>query len=347
VTAPGRPHAGYGLVQLAAHLGLERWQLSRAVHGGLIGGPDLAGGRWSAAAAAAALARAGQIRAAAGSVSDLGAVRAAGVLSERLGVTVTADGVEELARRGLLPVAGSYKGWPLYDGRVLEGFTDAAAAAGATRAGELRTADQSAAYLRIRRSDLRHLTRCGLLAPAKWGRGPWDRRDTCSVPLYRTGDLDQLAARPGIDWAAVRAAPPGRRSPLKRLADAETVLACWRPWPARRPGHERRHVHVLRDPDAVADQGAGPAVRGLPGWSESASRSTSGRAPASRFRSRRPGHEGADRGRARSATAATEAAIEDGDLVGIYLAAEAEEAAYAQVFTGPCETGPGPEAESG
>jgi len=36
-----------------------------------------------------------------------------------------------------------------------------------------------------------------------------------------------------------------------------------------------------------------------------------------------------------AATAATEAAIEDGDLVGIYLAAEAEEAAYAQVFTGP------------
>ena len=45
------------------------------------------------------------------------------------------------------------------------------------------------------------------------------------MPLYRTGDLDRLAARPGIDWAAVRATPPGRRSPLKRLADAETVLA--------------------------------------------------------------------------------------------------------------------------
>ena len=48
-----------------------------------------------------------------------------------------------------------------------------------------------------------------------------------------------------------------------------------------------------------------------------------------------------------AATAATEAAIEDGDLAGIYLAAEAEEAAYAQVFTGPCDTGPEPEAESG
>ena len=113
----------------------------------------------------------------------------------------------------------------MYDGRALEAFADAAAATEATRAGQLRTADQSAAYLRIRRSDLNHLTRSKILTPAKWGRGPWDRRDTCSVPLYRTGDLDRLAARPNIDWAAVRATPPGRRSPLKRLADAETVLA--------------------------------------------------------------------------------------------------------------------------
>ena len=225
MTAPQKPRAGYGPVQLATHLGLERWQLARAVQAGLIDGPDQAGGRWSTAAAADALARAGQIRQAAGSVPDLGAVRAAVVLSGRLGVAVTADGIEELACRSLLPVSGHYKGYPVYDGRVLEAFTDADAAAGATRAGQLRTADQAAAYLRIRRSDLAHLTRCGMLIPAKWGRGPWDRRDTASVPLYRTGDLDRLAARPGIDWAAVRATPPGRRSPLKRLADAETVLA--------------------------------------------------------------------------------------------------------------------------
>jgi hypothetical protein len=39
-----------------------------------------------------------------------------------------------------------------------------------------------------------------------------------------------------------------------------------------------------------------------------------------------------------AATAATEAAIESGDLVDIFLAAEAEEAAYAEVCTGPCDT---------
>src|SRR5438034_7669989 len=118
MTAVQRGRADYGPVQLAVFLGLERWQFARARQAGLIGGPDRARGRWSAAAAAAALGRAGQIRAAAGLVPDLGAVRAAGVLSGRLGVAVTADGVEELARRGLVPVAGSYKGWPVYDGRV-------------------------------------------------------------------------------------------------------------------------------------------------------------------------------------------------------------------------------------
>jgi hypothetical protein len=44
--------------------------------------------------------------------------------------------------------------------------------------------------------------------------------------------------------------------------------------------------------------------------------------------------------------AATAAAIESGDLVDVYLAAEAEEALYAQVCTGPCDAlEPAPEME--
>ena len=41
-----------------------------------------------------------------------------------------------------------------------------------------------------------------------------------------------------------------------------------------------------------------------------------------------------------AATDATEAAIADpaADLADVYLAAEAEEALYAEVFTGPCDT---------
>jgi hypothetical protein len=47
-----------------------------------------------------------------------------------------------------------------------------------------------------------------------------------------------------------------------------------------------------------------------------------------------------------AATDATTAAIESGDLVDTYLAVEAEEALYAEVCTGPCDTPePEPEAE--
>jgi hypothetical protein len=221
----GRRRADYGPVQLAALLGLEQWQLSRALDDGLIPGPDRPRGRWSAQLADTALAQADAIRAAAGTVPDLGAVRAAGVLSARLGLAVTGDGIEELARRGLIPATGHYKGHRLYDGRALESFTGTAAAAEASRAGQLRTATQAAAYLRIRRSDLNHLIRARVLRPAKWGRGPWDRRGTVSVPLYRTADLDGLLARADIDWQSVRSVPAGRRSPLADLAEAETVLA--------------------------------------------------------------------------------------------------------------------------
>jgi hypothetical protein len=133
---------------------------------------------------------------------------------------VTGNGVEEQARRGLIPIADHYRSYPLYDGRALEAFTDAATAIEATWAGHLRTADESAGYLRIRRSDLDHLIRARLLTPASWGRGPFDRRDTFSVPLYRTGDLDDLAARPDINWAAVRAIQAGRRSLLAALPAA-------------------------------------------------------------------------------------------------------------------------------
>ena len=207
----------YGPIQLAVFLGLAQWQLDRALGAGLIPRPDTSRGRWSAAAAEAAITRIEEIRAEVGGIPDLGAVRTAGLLSERLGVEVTGDGVAELGRRGLLPVTGDYKGWPLYDGRAIEVFTDTAAVADANRAGRLRAADESAAYLRIRRSDFGHLVRAGLVTPTDWGHGPFDRRRQFSVPLYRTGDLDALASLPGIDWDAVRAVPAGHRSPLAAL----------------------------------------------------------------------------------------------------------------------------------
>jgi hypothetical protein len=208
----------YGPVQLANYLGLTEWQFERALADGLIAPADVKQrSRWSASLAWWAAARINEILAAVGTIPDLGAVRSAEVLSERLGIDMTPDGVEELARCELLPVAGYYKGHAVYDGRALEAFTDVAAAACATRVGELRTADDSAAYLRIRRSDFDHLIRARLLRPVRRGYGPFDRKGRPTVPLYRTGDLDHLATRPGIDWDAVRQAKKGQRSPLAAL----------------------------------------------------------------------------------------------------------------------------------
>lgn len=209
-----------GPVQLAEFLGLERFQVERAVRSGDIPAPDRSGGRWSAGVANELFARAHEIAEAAGYVPDYGAVRMAQELARLLDVEIWADGVEELAHRGLLPVAGSFRGHAVYDGRAAEAFTDARAAADAQRAGELRTADESAAYLRVRRADVDHLTRAGLLAPSRYGRGPWDHKDEASVPLYRTGDLVGLAARADIDWDAVRQAIKGHRSPLAALPTA-------------------------------------------------------------------------------------------------------------------------------
>jgi hypothetical protein len=265
-----RRRSDYGPVQLSVtSLGLELWQFARARQAGLIPCPDRPRNRWSAQVAGAALARAREIRQAAGSIPDVGAVRAAEVLSTRLGAVVTGDGVAELARRGLIPVTGHFRDWPLYDGRALEAFTGLAAAADATWAGHLRTADQSAAYLRIRRCDLGHLTRAGLLTPTGWGHGPFDRRDRFSVPLYRTGDLDDLAARAGI--APLRPAVAHR-------------------WPRCHPPH-RKEPHHDRSPRTHPrpgpDRAPGPRRPGT-------ARSARGH-PAHRGRHRRPDRHPADR----------------------------------------------------
>jgi hypothetical protein len=234
----------YGPVQLAEFLGLERWQLDRALTDSLIPSPDTRSGKWSSAVAQEAAARLKDIRAAVGSIPDLGAMRAAEILTGRLGTPVTSDAVAELGRRGLIPVAGHYKGFAVYDGRALEAFTDAGAATEANRAGRLRIASEAAEYFRIRRADLDHLIRAGLLTPAGWAHGPFDRRHTRSVPLYRTADLDALediVTACGIDWDAVRATPKGRRSLLASLPDA----------PGQRSADRRRARKTWQDgPDA-------------------------------------------------------------------------------------------------
>lgn len=217
------PDGPYGPTQLADRLDLARFQFDRARAAGIIPEPDRSKGRWSAAAAANLAQRIDEIRSAAGTVPDLGAVRAAEVLSERLGVTITCDAIPELAARGLLKTAGRYKGYPLYCGHSLEAFTDTAAALAADRDGELLTSDQAAKRIQIRRSDFDHLVRAGLLSPACHGRSIFQRQE--NVALYQARDLAALEERDDIDWAAVRSTPKGFQSPLAKLPTAQEATS--------------------------------------------------------------------------------------------------------------------------
>ena len=207
------------LPQLARRLGLEQWQAERAVRDGLLPQPDRARRHWSEAAAAQLEQAAEAIRAAAGRVPDVGAWRAADYLKNKLGVGITAGGVERLAALGLLGLAETYKGCQLYSGADLEAFTDADAAASAEVTRD-RNARQAAAYMRIREADFRLLARFGFITPARWVDGQWAR-----FPVYAAGALDAFLAREDIDWPAVRATPPNKRTPLYYLAEPELVMA--------------------------------------------------------------------------------------------------------------------------
>ncbi|WP_199570521.1 hypothetical protein [Streptomyces murinus] len=217
----------YGPIQFPDRLGLQQWEFERAQALGLIPAADVAfGSRWSAAVVADAMSRLDEIRAAVGTQPDVGAWRAAEVLTERFGHEVTADAVMELGRRNLIPVVGEYKGHAMYDGRALERFDDREALDAAAHAGQLYSKNAAAAYLRIRPADLDHLLRAGLLEEKHRVRS-WNqpKRAYPAVPLYRRGDLDELLARTDLDWAQAQATPKGRPSPFAKLPDKEPVSA--------------------------------------------------------------------------------------------------------------------------
>ena len=155
---------------------------------------------------------------------DLGAWRASDVLAERCGFAVTAAGVEELASRGLIRPAGSYRRCQLYSGEDLAAVDPGAVADAQARRD--RTAAEAAAYMDIRERDFRLLAKVGLIRPARHVDGQWAR-----FPVYACAALDDFLARPDIDWATVRATPRGRRSPLYRLCEPELVLMAlgWSP----------------------------------------------------------------------------------------------------------------------
>ncbi|MGO4636364.1 hypothetical protein AB4225_36510 [Streptomyces sp. 2RAF24] len=216
------PPATYGPQQFPDALGAELWRFERALALGLIPPADVNGCRWSAAVVQAALDAKTEIWAATGSLPDMGATRAAELLAERFGIPVDADVLPELARKGLIPRTGDYKGHPLYDGLAVERFADRTALDKARHDGRLLDRHAAARHLDIRDSDFTHLTRARWLRPALHVRSRHQpRRAAPSVALYRLGDLDVLLAHPAIDWDEVRATPKGRPSALARLATAD------------------------------------------------------------------------------------------------------------------------------
>lgn len=207
----------FGPRQFPDALGLKVWEFERALADGLI---PAAGenGRWPAAVVEDARARLEEIRERVGDLPDCGATRAAAAMAERLGVPVLPDTVMELARMGRIRVVGDYKGHPLYDGRQVAAFRDLAVLEEAHWPGYQRDRKSVAAYLRVRPADVEQLIERRWLVPVRMVESRYQpRRWGATVPLFRTGDLDDLLADPAIDWVAVRATPRGRPSVLATL----------------------------------------------------------------------------------------------------------------------------------
>ena len=209
----------YGPIQFPNRLGMPLWQFERALRTGLIPPADPATGRWPAAVVDAVLADLDRILDQVGTQPDVGANRAASLLSTRFGLELDPGVLLELDRMGLIPRVGEYKGHAVYDGRALEQFHDRAALQQAIARGRLLTRDEVAGYLQVRRADVEHLVRGNWLEPVTWVCSGWQpRHSTPAVPLFRVADLDVLLAHPAIDWEQVRATPARRASPLAVLS---------------------------------------------------------------------------------------------------------------------------------
>jgi Exonuclease len=86
----------------------------------------------------------------------------------------------------------------------------------AVRRDQLLGPNQAAEHMEIRRRDFDYVTAAGWVRPVRHIAVSVGTIKTVTVPLYRTGDLeDTLREVPGVDWEAVRAVHAGEVSPLR------------------------------------------------------------------------------------------------------------------------------------
>ena len=272
--------------QLRDALGMDYGAWHRAREAGLVPDPDR-GAYWSRPAADQVIAAAEVIRARI-PAQPLGAARCSRLLAELLPLPVEYEDILELAARGLLHVAGSFKARDLYDvdeltalaadeqgqGHIAEIVQEriawlldslppraaarylgwhphelerVAAARGIAvgrlgryalgELGALKTDEdlteqvrlarqlgprRAAAHLGWRPVDFAYAVDAGFIAPDAYvlvDVGERSRHEV-SVPLYRVADLESIEQRAPakIDWAELRAMPPGAPSPLRRYA---------------------------------------------------------------------------------------------------------------------------------
>lgn len=175
----------FGPRQFPARIGFSPRVFNRAVHAGLIPPPDPTTRRWPAAVVEDVLTRTDEIRVAVEAEHGVGAARAAAVLSIRFDMHVEPRVLLELDRMGLIKTVGQHQGHALYDAQALKTFDDRAALQKAVHNGRLLMRDEAAKYLRIRRADLEHLLRAGLLTPAISVHASWHGNHVSGYRILR------------------------------------------------------------------------------------------------------------------------------------------------------------------
>ncbi|MER8237297.1 hypothetical protein [Streptomyces sp. NPDC094049] len=206
----------------AGRLGLPvaAWRWAAAT--GLVPPPDAGPGQWTRATVEATepetLRAALLVRSAHQAAEQLTVALGDPLPPRRSAVTVSA--VARLVRAGLLVQLSDDPDFPVVHADQVAQLARRRDLAAALDRHVPLGPDQAAHRLGVRRTDLDHLVRLGYLTPTHTTtvKYPAAQGGPTTIPLYNAQDVALLdTVRPHIDWTAVRATPPGRRSLLASL----------------------------------------------------------------------------------------------------------------------------------